>query len=92
MQESFFTRWSKRTWFTAAWTAAILAVVVFVEISIAGSEDAFNFNAMFEFLAFLSGLIIWGVGCGVIALVAGLVDRHRQKPLSMAREKMDTKL
>jgi hypothetical protein len=82
VQERFLSRWSKRTWFEAVWAAAVLGVLIFVEVSIAESEDAFNFNELFEFTAFVAGLIIWGIGFGLIQLVAGLVAwrKHEARP------------
>lgn len=86
-QESFLTHWSKRTWFKAVWTGGILALVIFVEVSIARSEDAFNLNGTIGIMAFGIGLFIWAFGCGVIALVAWFVDGIVRKPLRMPRKR-----
>jgi hypothetical protein len=98
-QERFFSRWPRRTWLEAVWTAAILGVLIFVEVSIAETEDAFSLNELFEFTAFVAGLIIWGIGFRLIRLLAGLVawreheaaQRRRLRSMRMRRKEMNIK-
>lgn len=79
MQEGLSPRWRKRTWVVLVWTAAVVAVLILAEVSIAGSGgDDYGLNGVLEIWAFIFGLFIWAVGFGVIWFVAQLIARRHE--------------
>jgi hypothetical protein len=73
-----FTYWSKRMWAQAIWTGAVVVLVIVVEVGIGRSEDALGLNAVLGLGAAFAGLLIWGVGCLLIWLVALCAERFQR--------------